>query len=119
MAVAKAFVVVLAFLSASAQARDSGVDAIGPVQSDYVPRGTTIPFGDLNVYFAFPGVSGSGTKAVVWGHDIYGPTSGRTYELVDQLAAETEYLVLLPDFFRGEMLPPYDKYSWADYLQVR
>ncbi len=55
---------------------------------------------------------------MVWGHDIFGPNSGRTYELVDQLAADTEYTVLLPDFFRGAISPPADTYEWETVLRV-
>ncbi len=54
----------------------------------------------------------------MWGHDIFGPTSGRTYELVDQLAEDTEYTVLLPDFFRGEESPPPETYEWDTVIKV-
>jgi len=70
---------------------------------------------------AFPGVAGSGNKAVLWGHDIFGPTSGRTFELIDQLASETEYTVVMPDFFRGkggDTSVPFGDYEWEEVLKV-
>jgi dienelactone hydrolase len=56
---------------------------------------------------------------VVWGHDIFGWDSGRTKELVDRLAAETEYMVVLPDLFRGVIAPEAPSYEWETVLQVR
>ncbi len=93
-------------------------DAWGPLRSNYEPKGFNQTLGDdLLVYIA--GLPGTTDKAVVWGHDSYGPGSGTTYELVDRLAEDTGFLVLLPDFFRGEVLPPFRKYTWTDPIQVR
>lgn len=100
----------------------SGIEppgALGPLKTNYTPNGFFVELDDLPVYVAPPGMAGSGEKAVVWGHDIYGPNSGRTYELVDQLAADTEYTVLLPDFFRGVVFPlPPSTYEWETSLRV-
>ncbi len=91
--------------------------ALGPMWSDYEGRGFNQTLGeDLVVYIA--GLPGTTDTAVVWGHDIYGPGSGTTYQLVDQLAEDTGYLVLLPDFFRGDVFPPPRKWTWADPIQV-
>jgi hypothetical protein len=43
---------------------------------------------------------------------------GRTYELVDQLASETEYYVILPDFFRGVENPPFTDFEWETVVKV-
>ena len=42
--------------------------------------------------------------ALIWNYDIYGFNSGRTREYCD-LFAENGFLVLLPDYFRGEVFP--------------
>ena len=52
---------------------------------------------------------GSGSKMVVWAHDIFGLTGessdkGRTKEWADFLA-ENGYNVLVPDWFRGNNMP--------------
>ena len=68
--------------------------------------------GDMDVYR-----TGSGNKCIIWCYDIYGFTvtlswwrddtwhvpwqGGRTRQLCDTLG-DAGYLVLLPDFFRGE-----------------
>ncbi len=93
-------------------------NAFGQLETDYSPRGFFVQLDDLEVYVAQPGVAGSGQKAVVWAHDIFGPNSGRTYELVDQLAADTEYTVLLPDFYRGQVNPPLEDFLWDNQLRV-
>jgi len=64
---------------------------------------------------------GSGSKMVVWSHDIYGLTgensdNGRTKEWADFLA-ENGYNVLIPDWYRGNNLPggtfgP-DTFAWS------
>jgi len=53
--------------------------------------------------------TGSGSKMVVWSHDIFGLTGansdkGRTKEWADYLA-ENGYNVLVPDWFRGNNMP--------------
>ena len=63
-------------------------------------------------------MQGDGTRAVIWAHDIFGWESGRTKELVDRLAGDTEYLVVLPDLFRGQVFPPSASYEWETELQV-
>jgi len=54
-----------------------------------VPQGEFINVDGLDLYVAGAGNS----KAVIWSHDIYGWKEGRTMELVDRLAADTEYTV--------------------------
>ena len=49
-------------------------------------------------------VVGNGTTAIVWNYDIYGFDSGRTREYCD-LFADNGFLVILPDYFRGEVFP--------------
>jgi len=44
---------------------------------------------------------GASNKCVIWCYDIYGFNGGRTRELCDKLA-DSGYMVILPDFFRGE-----------------
>merc|ERR1712154_87017 len=52
--------------------------------------------GDMKVYR-----TGSGPKCTIWCYDIYGFEGGRTRQLCDMLA-DSGYLVILPDFFRGD-----------------
>merc|ERR1712029_450878 len=59
-------------------------------------KGVVDQVGDLKVYR-----TGAGNKCIIWCYDIYGFEGGRTRQLCDQLA-DCGYLVLLPDFFRGE-----------------
>lgn len=85
---------------------------------DYRPRGDVFVEGDLEMYVARPGQAGLGNKYVVWGHDIFGWQSGHTMQLVDRLAADTEYTVILPNLFRGEQWPPPPSFQWELSLQV-
>jgi len=63
----------------------------------YTESGEILQIGDTQVYKV-----GSGPKCVIWCHDYKGFNStDRTRQLVDKLA-ETEFTVLLPDFFMGE-----------------
>lgn len=114
------FILVSLFLSSTlAKQFEDPVGAFGRYDyKGHQDQGEIITIDDLNLYIAQPGIVGSGTKAVVWGHDIFGWNSGRTRELVDQLASETEYLVVLPDFFRGESWPESETYEWETHLQV-
>jgi len=59
-------------------------------------KGVVDQVGDMNIYR-----TGAGTKCIIWCYDIYGFTGGRTRQLCDMLA-DAGYLVILPDFFRGE-----------------
>ncbi len=104
----------------SGQGYREPLDAFPRVEpsADYEPRGTFIVIDDLTLYVSERAFPGNGERVVVWGHDIFGPTSGRTYELVDRLADETEYTVVLPDFFRGAVAPPSDTYEWETHLKV-
>jgi len=44
---------------------------------------------------------GTSNRCIIWCYDIYGFEGGRTREMCDKLAA-AGYMVLLPDFFRGQ-----------------
>ena len=92
--------------------------ALPKLEYDYQPRGSTIMYNDLPIYVANPGLPSDGTKYIVWGYDIYGWASpARTFELIDRLAAETDYTVICPDFFRGGVYT--DQVSeWATSLRV-
>jgi len=45
--------------------------------------------------------TGSSTKCIIWCYDIYGFQGGRTRETCDKIA-DLGYMVIMPDFFRGE-----------------
>eukprot|EP00090_Calanus_glacialis_P028045 TRINITY_DN4481_c0_g1_i1.p1 TRINITY_DN4481_c0_g1~~TRINITY_DN4481_c0_g1_i1.p1 ORF type:complete len:242 (+),score=74.77 TRINITY_DN4481_c0_g1_i1:39-764(+) len=69
-------------------------------EEGYQPRGRVVRVEDLDIY-----VVGSGDKCVVWNYDIFGFNSGRTKELAD-LLAESGFLVVMPDYFRGTFQDP-------------
>ena len=115
----RSYLAVILFLAASATCHEEPEGAIG--FADPEPRqsaGEVITLEDMSVYVVQPGQPSDGTKAVVWAHDIAGWQQGRTEALVDRLAQETEYLVLLPDFFRGVERPEAETYEWETSLQV-
>eukprot|EP01130_Rhizamoeba_saxonica_P002491 TRINITY_DN12283_c0_g1_i1.p1 TRINITY_DN12283_c0_g1~~TRINITY_DN12283_c0_g1_i1.p1 ORF type:complete len:263 (+),score=78.04 TRINITY_DN12283_c0_g1_i1:38-790(+) len=86
------------------------------LKTDYQPKGETIQLDDLPVY-----IKGDqpNEKAILVIHDVFGVDSGRTKNIVDHLAQEG-YLVVLPDFYRGDNIPSLDVIKeWApkfDYL---
>ena len=90
--------------SCSSSADDGG--ACCPVDS--LPRawrgskgaGEEFSIGDLPTYVVGENSMQDG-KAVICIYDIYGFRGGRIREICDELAEEG-YLVILPDFFRGE-----------------
>ena len=43
-------------------------------------------------------------SGIIWNYDVYGFDAGRTREYCD-LFAEAGFLVVLPDFFRGDTFP--------------
>jgi len=59
-------------------------------------KGVVDKVGDMDVYRV-----GTSNKCIVWCYDIYGFKGGRTRELCDKLA-DKGYMVILPDFFRGD-----------------
>merc|ERR1712179_16702 len=59
-------------------------------------KGVEEQVGVMSVYRV--GVS---SRCVIWCYDIYGFHGGRTRELCDKLA-DCGYMVIMPDFFRGE-----------------
>jgi len=66
----------------------------------YQPKGKIEKVGDLKVYMV-----GSGPRTIIWNHDIFGWDSGRTRETADLVAAQG-FLVLLPDWYRGDGREP-------------
>ena len=47
--------------------------------------------------------SGNSSKCVIWNYDIFGFDSGRTRQMADFIAAHG-YFVVIPDYYRGEVL---------------
>ena len=64
-------------------------------EQGYSPKGKVVRVEDLDIY-----VVGHGDNCVVWNYDIFGFDSGRTKQLAD-LLAESGFLVVMPDYFRG------------------
>jgi dienelactone hydrolase len=67
---------------------------------DYKPKGVTETVEGLPIYRV-----GQGEKCLIWNYDIFGLNSGRTKQTAD-LFAEQGYMVLVPDYYRGEMRDP-------------
>merc|ERR1711892_515716 len=75
------------------------------VENNYEAKGQMIKLDDTMQAYQI----GSGSKMVVWAHDIFGLTGknsdkGRTKEWADFLA-DNGYNVLVPDWFRGNNIP--------------
>jgi len=87
---------------------DATQNNICPVGSEphlaatYTPIGTEEKLGELPIYTV-----GSGEKAIIFCYDIYGFNAGRTRLMCDQFAA-AGFLVILPDFFRGDSKANYE-----------
>jgi len=62
------------------------------------PDGEIDQLGDLTVRRYGPA---SNSKWVLWGHDIFGPLSGRTMEYCAKMNQDLGVTCILPDFFRG------------------
>eukprot|EP00051_Salpingoeca_urceolata_P016597 m.221800 g.221800 ORF g.221800 m.221800 type:complete len:259 (-) comp18726_c0_seq3:105-881(-) len=82
---------------------------------DYTPQGKEETIGDMACYVASPDAPTE--KAVIVIPDIFGVNSGRIKAICDQLATEG-FLVVEPDFFRGEPFPeggdvPKDLPAWC------
>jgi len=76
---------------------DNSLDCQTPYQEYFWhSKGVVEQVGDMKVYR-----TGSGPKCIIWCYDIYGFEGGRTRQLCDMLA-DSGYLVILPDFFRGD-----------------
>ena len=68
--------------------------------------------GDLDLY-----VVGQGSKCIIWNYDIFGFSGGRSRQMCD-LFADSGYLVIMPDFFRGDWLNfPKDMAKAPAFLQ--
>ena len=66
----------------------------------YTPRGEVLEVDALPVYVVGD-VARAGGRAVIVSYDIYGFDSGRIRAVCDEIA-DAGYLVVLPDFFRGD-----------------
>lgn len=81
--------------------------------SGYKQQGEVVDLGpDLQIYV----VGEAGGPSVIWNFDSKGFNGGRTRERCDQLAAQG-FLVIMPDFFHGEVpqeCGPGDFACWAD-----
>jgi len=71
------------------------------VNSNYTDKGEVLNLGDLPIY-----VVGAGERGIVWNYDIMGFDAGRTRQLCDYFA-DQGYMVVLPDYFRGEEAPAF------------
>jgi len=82
--------------------------------TNYNPRGHTLTVNGLTFY-----ASGEGKQGILFFHDGLGPRSGRTYELIDQLAAQG-YTVVMPDFFHGKGLDtvPVNLFTYVWYKKA-
>jgi len=84
--------------------------------SNYQQQGREVDLGSgLRVYTV-----GEVGPAVVWNYDIGGFNGGRTRERCDELAAQG-FQVILPDFYRGEVLPtcaPADFACWGALIPL-
>ena len=89
---------------------------------NYKEKGTVEKVDDLEIYHV-----GSGSKCIIWNYDIFGFQGGRTRQMCDFMA-DAGYLVIMPDYYRGEMCDPskegdrvvkflQDKTKWSE-LQV-
>lgn len=67
---------------------------------DYKPKGVKEVVDGLTIYRV-----GQGDKCIVWNYDIFGLDSGRTKEMAD-LFSDNGYMVLVPDYYRGEFRDP-------------
>lgn len=54
---------------------------------------------DLDLY-----VVGNGTKAIIWNYGIHGFNGGSRARQFCDLFADNGYMVILPDYFRGDSL---------------
>ncbi|KAF2100430.1 alpha/beta-hydrolase [Rhizodiscina lignyota] len=71
------------------------------VSSDYSPKGDYATYADLNTYVIGPS---DAKKAIIIVYDIFG-FHPSTFQGADRLAASTNALVFVPDFFKGKALP--------------
>ncbi|CAO3689751.1 unnamed protein product [Umbelopsis vinacea] len=80
---------------------------VPPVKSDYEAVGTVESLGDLPLYR----VGEKSDKAIIVFYDIFGlqmSLSNNTKQFCDVLSKCSGYQVIMPDFFRGQMLKEKD-----------
>ena len=85
------YFIALFCLFATCHAYSEPEEAFGPLAQDNSQQdaGELVVVDDLTLYVVRPTGAEYTNKAVVWGHDIFGWESGRTKEMVDQIAADT------------------------------
>jgi len=66
----------------------------------------------MSVFFQLP------RRALVWAADASAlALDGRTLDLADRLADETDFLVVVPDLYRGQVEPDPAEYNWHERWQ--
>lgn len=89
------------------------------VPNKYDAKGETKTFGDLEVYIARPSADKDKNKAIIFAYDIFGwNTINRNVFRVADIWAEAGYLVVMPDFYRGNPwdLNNFPPPSWDDLM---
>ena len=67
---------------------------------NYKEKGMVEKVDDMEIYHV-----GSGPKCIIWNYTVFGFNGGRTRQMCDFMA-DAGYLVILPDYFRGQMCDP-------------
>jgi len=73
-------------------------EAFSELWLDNTDPGEVDQLGDLTVFRYGPATN---DRWLVWGHDIFGPESGRTKEYCQKMNTDLGVTCILPDFFRG------------------
>jgi len=88
---------------------------------EYKEKGIVDKIDDLDIYRV-----GESSKCIIWCYDVFGFKGGRTRQMCDFLA-DSGYMVIMPDFYRGEMCEPTEeriasfikeKTQWQTSLKV-
>jgi len=74
-----------------------------PSDPTYITKGEYVDIDGLSIY-----ITGNqeAKSAIIVAHDVFGPNSGRTIEICDEIAQRMKILVILPDFFHGNPFFP-------------
>lgn len=89
-----------------------------PVSSSYLPQGTTISLGDLNIYETASVPNSKPPKTlIICAYDIFG-VHPNTQQLCDKLANSGRLKVVMPDFFRGQPLSE-DDLALSDWMVLK
>ncbi|CAG7730099.1 unnamed protein product, partial [Allacma fusca] len=73
-----------------------------PVRSNYTPLGTTYKIGDMDIYES--PYNSSSSQVLIFVYDIFG-FHNNTKQVSDILAAEGNFRIVMPDYFRGQPFP--------------